>query len=77
MDTLAIIARLREHAATHDAANSWSLCRAAADELERLVRFSLPELHTFLDAAGGEGFVLAGVDAGDLYFKLYPERVSR
>lgn len=36
MDTLKLIARLREHAATQDAAGAWSLHRAAADELERL-----------------------------------------
>jgi hypothetical protein len=41
MDTIAIIARLREHAATHDAANSWSLCRAAADDLERLHKLEM------------------------------------
>lgn len=31
-------------------------------------------LHTFLDAAAGEGFVLNGVDAADLYIALFPER---
>ncbi len=31
-------------------------------------------LHRFLDAAGGEGLVLDGVDAGDLYAAVFPER---
>lgn len=30
------------------------------------------ELLKFLDAAAGEGFVLDGVDAADLYVKLFP-----
>ena len=29
------------------------------------------ELRLFLDAAGGEGLVLNGIDAGDLYVRLY------
>lgn len=33
-------------------------------------------LHTFLDAAAGEGLVLGGVDAADLYIKLFPERYA-
>ena len=37
MDTQALIARLRERAATQDACGCWSLDKAAADELERLV----------------------------------------
>lgn len=36
MDAHTIIARLRERAATQDAAGGWSLDRAAADMLERL-----------------------------------------
>ena len=36
MNTQALIARLRERAATQDAAGGWSLDRAAANELERL-----------------------------------------
>ena len=30
-------------------------------------------LHTFLDAAAGEGLVLGGVDAADLYVELFPK----
>jgi len=37
MDTQKLIARLRERAATQDACGCWSLDRAVADELERLV----------------------------------------
>lgn len=33
-------------------------------------------LHTFLDAAAGEGLVLDGVDAADLYIKMFPERYA-
>ena len=76
MNTQKIIARLRERAATQDARGSWSLDRAAADELERLSALDCPELHTFLDDASGEGLVLAGVDAGDLYCKLYPAKIA-
>jgi len=38
VNTQALIARLRERAATQDAAGGWSLDRAAADELERLAK---------------------------------------
>jgi hypothetical protein len=31
-------------------------------------------LHTFLNAAAGEGLVLDGVDAADLYIAVFPER---
>jgi len=37
MNTQKLIARLRERAATQDACGCWSLDRAVADELERLV----------------------------------------
>lgn len=30
-------------------------------------------LYKFLDAAGGEGLVLGGIDAGDLFFQMFPE----
>lgn len=30
-------------------------------------------LRKFLDAAGGEGLVLDGVDAGELYFEVFPD----
>lgn len=33
-------------------------------------------LRTFLDAAAGEGLVLDGVDAADLYIKMFPERYA-
>ena len=33
-------------------------------------------LHTFLNAAAGEGFVLDDVDAADLYIELFPERYA-
>lgn len=37
-------------------------------------RAPLPdELRRFLDAAAGEGFELDGVDAGDLFLKLFPD----
>lgn len=40
-------------------------------------RATLPEtLHTFLNAAAGEGLVLDGVDAADLYIALFPERYA-
>ena len=34
-------------------------------------------LHAFLDAAAGEGLVLGGVDAADLYVAIFPERYAR
>lgn len=37
---------------------------------------SMERLEKFLDAAGGIGFVLAGVDAGDLYAELFPEQYA-
>ena len=33
-------------------------------------------LHTFMNAAAGEGYVLDGVDAADLYIALFPERYA-
>lgn len=30
------------------------------------------ELHLFMDHAAGEGLVICGIDAGDLYEKLFP-----
>jgi hypothetical protein len=45
------------------------------DVLTAITATRLPEtLHTFLNAAAGEGFVLDGVDAADLYIALFPER---
>lgn len=44
---------------------------AQAQEQEKNAR-----LHAFLDAAAGEGFVLVGVDAGDLYAEVFPERYA-
>jgi len=35
------------------------------------------ELHTFLNAAAGEGLVLDGVDAADLYASVFPERYAK
>lgn len=35
------------------------------------------DLHTFLNAAAGEGFVLDGVDAADLYVSVFPERYAQ
>jgi hypothetical protein len=34
-------------------------------------------LHTFINAAAGEGLVLDGVDAADLYVALFPERYAK
>lgn len=34
------------------------------------------QLHTFLNAAAGDGLVLDGVDAADLYVALFPERYA-
>jgi hypothetical protein len=34
------------------------------------------DLHTFLDAAAGEGLVLGGIDAADLYIAIFPERYA-
>lgn len=34
------------------------------------------KLHTFLDAAAGEGLVLDGIDAADLYEQVFPERYA-
>jgi hypothetical protein len=42
----------------------------------REARATDEQLHTFLNAAAGEGFVLDGVDAADLYTALYPERYA-
>ena len=33
-------------------------------------------LHTFLNAAAGDGLILDGVDAADLYIKVFPERYA-
>lgn len=52
-------------------------CSSVPDVLAAWNRRALPEkLHTFLNAAAGEGFVLNGVDAADLYVKLFPERYA-
>lgn len=38
----------------------------------------VPEaLHTFLNAAAGEGLVIGGVDAADLYIAIFPERYAQ
>ncbi|MCA8427822.1 hypothetical protein LGN30_32050 [Burkholderia seminalis] len=34
------------------------------------------DLHTFLDAAAGDGFAFDGVDAADLYIKLFPAQYA-
>ncbi len=34
-------------------------------------------LHTFLDAAAGEGLMLNGVDAADLYIAVFPDRYAK
>ena len=34
-------------------------------------------MHEFLNAAAGEGLVLGGVDAADLYVALFPERYAK
>lgn len=34
-------------------------------------------LHTFLKAAAGEGLVLDGIDAIDLYLQVFPERYAK
>lgn len=44
-------------------------CRGIAS---RLITEATP-LHRFLDAAAGEGLVLGGVDAADLYIEQFPE----
>lgn len=41
-----------------------------------VVDTSSESLHTFLDVAAGEGLVLGGVDAADLYQKLFPARFA-
>jgi hypothetical protein len=43
----------------------------AAQEQEKDAR-----LHAFLDAAAGEGFVIGGIDAGDLYAEVFPDRYA-
>ena len=41
---------------------------------EAAAKDTAEKLHTFLNAAAGEGLVLDGVDAADLYVALFPER---
>jgi hypothetical protein len=46
----------------------------ALGELAKLAPVATEQLHTFLNAAAGEGLVLDSVDAGDLYAAMFPER---
>lgn len=55
--------------------SNWAAVEASARKLAAL---ESPEpvpsnLHTFLDAAAGEGLVLGGIDAADLYVELFPK----
>ena len=64
-----------------------SLKRIAAEDAELLAKREaetaqaapvVPEaLHTFLNAAAGEGLVIGGVDAADLYIAIFPERYAQ
>ena len=36
----------------------------------------MERLHTFLNAAAGDGLVLDGVDAADLYVDIFPQRYA-
>lgn len=44
--------------------------------LEEIVQLAdnIEKLHRFINAAAGEGLVLDGVDAADLYIALFPDR---
>lgn len=35
------------------------------------------QLHTFINAAAGDGLVLDGIDAAELYVRLFPERYAK
>lgn len=49
--------------------HGWRAALRASSPAERVPS----KLHTFLDAAAGEGLVLGGVDAADLYVELFPK----
>lgn len=49
---------------------AWQAARAQPAQVPRLT----DDLERFLDSAAGTGFVLAGVDAAELYVSLFPER---
>lgn len=51
MDTQALIARLRERAATQDACGCWSLDKVAADELDRLRKIEIAARQMFAKTA--------------------------
>lgn len=36
----------------------------------------IEKAHAFINAAAGEGLVLDGIDAAELYVQLYPERYA-
>lgn len=46
-------------------------------EAPRATKDAETRLFKFLDAAGGEGLVLDGVDAGDLFFEMFPDWEQR
>lgn len=46
-------------------------------EAPRATKDAEKRLFKFLDAAGGEGLVLDGVDAGDLFFEMFPDWEAR
>ena len=52
------------------------LVRWKAPARKAAAKEAIDRLHTFLNAAAGEGMVLDGVDAADLYVALFPERYA-
>ena len=61
---------------SHPVANGTIACTEEAGELLIEAAAALEKVCTFLNAAAGEGFVLDGVDAADLYVALFPERYA-
>lgn len=66
----------------HPSASCRSPCKPLREALRRHLSWLekqaaiVKQLHAFLNAAAGEGFVLDGVDAADLYVAVFPERYA-
>lgn len=76
---LGLVERLRQRGSdlrAHPVANGTIDCTEQAGELLIEAATALEQVHTFLNAAAGEGFVLDGVDAADLCVALFPERYA-
>lgn len=69
-----------------DRLDPMAICQNLCVEVEKLMGVypnvegnspdSTESLHTFLDVAAGEGLVLGGVDAADLYQQIFPARFA-